>query len=30
MMNEDRPRKTDRPSAYKITRPPNRKVLRAD
>ncbi len=30
MMNEDRPRKTDRPSAYKITRPPVRKVLRAD
>ncbi len=30
MMNEAGPRKTDRPSAYKITRPPVRKVLRAD
>jgi len=30
IMHEDKPRKTDRPSAYKITRPPIRKVLRAD
>jgi hypothetical protein len=30
IMKEDEPRKTDRPSAYKSTRPPVRKVLRAD
>jgi hypothetical protein len=30
IMKEDEPRKTDRPSAYKVTRPPVRKVLRAD
>jgi hypothetical protein len=30
IMKEDEPRKTDRPSSYKITRPPVRKVLRAD
>lgn len=30
IMNEDRPRKTDRPSAYDRQRPSNRKELRAD
>jgi hypothetical protein len=30
IMNEDRPRKTDRPSAYDYQRPSNRKELRAD
>jgi hypothetical protein len=30
IMNEDRPRKTDRPSAYDYKRPSNRKELRAD
>jgi hypothetical protein len=30
IMNEDRPRKTDRPSAYDHQRPSNRKELRAD
>lgn len=30
IMNEDRPRKTDRPSKYDYQRPSNRKELRAD
>ena len=30
VMNEDRPRKTDRPSVYDRQRPENRKELRAD
>jgi len=30
IMSEDRPRKTDRPSAYDYKRPSNRKELRAD
>ncbi len=30
IMNEDRPRKTDRPSMHDYQRPANRKELRAD
>ncbi len=30
IMQEDKPRKTDRPSSYRSTRPADRKVLRAD
>jgi hypothetical protein len=30
IMNEDRPRKTDRPSAYDYKRPAARKEIRAD
>lgn len=30
IMKEDRPRKTDRPSAYERQRPSNRPTLRAD
>jgi hypothetical protein len=30
IMQEDKPRKTDRPSVYRSTRPTDRKVLRAD
>jgi hypothetical protein len=30
IMNEDRPRKTDRPSAYDYKRPVARKEIRAD
>jgi hypothetical protein len=30
IMNEDRPRKTDRPSAYDYQRPTKRKEMRAD
>jgi hypothetical protein len=30
IMNEDRPRKTDRPSAYDRNRPAARKEIRAD
>ena len=30
IMNEDRPRKTDRPSSYDYKRPVSRKEMRAD
>ena len=30
IMQEDKPRKTDRPSSYRSIRPTDRKVLRAD